>query len=109
MFGASPLNRSAWTLCLHEIHVEVATRPAVCRQGSSPIEQANIPEAYLRQPPQRQLTMSSVMTPAVGARTSMVTLSVSICAITSSSATASPGALAMVPGAIVPVLHTGIA
>jgi hypothetical protein len=33
------------------------------------------------------------MTPAVGARTSMVTLSVSICAITSSTATVSPGAL----------------
>ncbi len=43
-----------------------------------------------------------MITPALGARTSMVTLSVSICAMTSSSATASPGALAMVPGAIVP-------
>ena len=48
------------------------------------------------------------MTPALGARTSMVTLSVSICAMTSSSATASPGALAMVPGAMVPALYLAV-
>mmetsp|Transcript_15007 Transcript_15007/g.24485 ORF Transcript_15007/g.24485 Transcript_15007/m.24485 type:complete len:207 (+) Transcript_15007:1141-1761(+) len=39
------------------------------------------------------LTRISPMTPATGERTSMVTLSVSICAITSSTATSSPGAL----------------
>jgi hypothetical protein len=39
----------------------------------------------------RNATLSSLTTPAAGARTSRVTLSVSICAITSSADTASPG------------------